>query len=464
MESQSVHLLLLPWLAFGHLLPYLELSQSLARKGYRISFITTPRNIKRLPQIPPALSSLVTFLDFPLPRIEHLPENAEATIDLPSDDLRPYLRQAFDDMAPKLSAFLEDPQSSPPDFIIFDYAAYWVPSIAAKFSIPCAYFGLHTAAAFSFYGSTSVLMGDEGARSRPEDFTVLPPWIPFPSTIVYRRHEAFELFKPGVVPDASGVSESYRFGKSIQGCAAILVRSCFEFEREWIELLEKIYKKRVIPVGLLPPSAAPDEIPSQDRHEALKWLDEREQGSVVYVAFGTEVKLTVSQVWEIGLGLERSHLPFVWALRAGELSEGLLERMQGIERGLLCLGWVPQIRILAHPAVGGFLTHGGWNSIVEGLAFGRGMVVLPMIFDQGLNARYLVEKGIAVEVERDEEDGSFTGEGIAESLRLVMVEAQGKTFLEASRESSKVFGDEELSDSYVTDLVGTLRAVATLEK
>ncbi|XP_020598217.1 UDP-glycosyltransferase 91C1-like, partial [Phalaenopsis equestris] len=174
MEDGSLHVLMLPWLAFGHLLPFLELSKSFALKGHRITFLTTPRNAARLPKISPPISHLIDFIKLPLPQIDQLPQNAEATIDLPSDDLRPYLRKAFDSLSQKLSDLLQNKQISSPDCIVFDYAAYWVPSIAAKFGVSCMFFALHNAATLSFIGPPSSLLGGAGARSTAEEFTVLP--------------------------------------------------------------------------------------------------------------------------------------------------------------------------------------------------------------------------------------------------------------------------------------------------
>ncbi|XP_020598053.1 putative UDP-rhamnose:rhamnosyltransferase 1 [Phalaenopsis equestris] len=456
MEDGSLHILMLPWLAFGHLLPFLELSKSFALKGHRITFLTTPRNVARLPKISPPISHLINFLQLPLPQIDHpppLPQNAEATIDLPSDHLRPYLRKAFDSLGQKLSDLIQNKQISSPDCIVFDYAAaaYWVPPIAAKFGVPCIFFALHNAAALSFFGPPSSLLGGAGARSTAEEFTVLPSWITFPSTIAYSAFEARKLFDPSVIPDASGVSESYRFGKSIQGCQLVLISSCKDLESEWLQLLDQIYEKPVVPVGLLPPSTG------QGWHEAFEWLDKQDKGSVAYVSFVSEVKLSAAQVKEIAIGLEESELPFVWALRTESVPVGLVERIKHLGRGLVCLDWVPQIRILSHASVGGFLTHGGWSSIVEGLGFGLAMVVLPMMFDQGLNARHMVEKGLAVEVPRKEDDGSFTRDGIAKSLRFAMVEDEGNALRKRAKECVDLFGDKELHDLYVSQSIERIR-------
>ncbi|PKU81252.1 Putative UDP-rhamnose:rhamnosyltransferase 1 [Dendrobium catenatum] len=408
MEGGSLHILMLPWFAFGHLLPFLELAKSLARKSHRISFLSTPRNVARLPAIPPPLTPFINFIEIPLPQIEHLPENVEATIDLPSADLRPYLSKAFDTLEETLSDLIQNKQIASLDCILFDYAAHWVPNIAVKFGVPCAFFSIFNASFLSFFGPPSALMGGAGAWKKAEELTLLPTWIPFPSTIVFRSFEARQLFN-GAVPDASGVSEFYRAGKSIQGCQIVLIRSCKELEPECLQLLGHLYEKPIVPVGLLPPSI------EEGQHAALDWLDKQGQGSTVYVAFGSEVKLSATEVMEIAVGLELSGLHFVWALRVGSVPAGLVESIKEHGRGLLCMDWVPQIHILAHPSIGGLLSHAGWSSVVEGLAFGLAMVLLPMVFDQGLIARKMVEKGFGVEVPR-KEDGSFTGDEIAQSL------------------------------------------------
>lgn len=444
-----MHIVILPWLALGHLLPFGELAKRIAQHGHRVSFLATPKNISRLPALPPHLSSLVRFVELPVPSIEHLPHGAEASLDLPSDDLRPYLRQAFDSFEHELSALL---RRTPTDWILFDYAAYWAPRAAAEFGVPCAFVSLFDAAVLSFLGPPSGLMGGEGARTTPEQFAEPPAWVPFKSTVFYKPYEVRELFKPGALPDASGVSETYRFGKSMQDCQLMAIRSCKEYEEEWFDFLGKLHKQPVIPLGFFPPP--PPEAESENRtwSRIRQWLDELNPRSVVYAAFGSEVKLRNSQLQEIALGLEQSELPFVWAARApagsdATLPEGFMERTKG--RGLVCMEWAPQVRVLRHRSVGGFLTHAGWNSIVEGLAAGHALALLPIMFDQGLNARDLVGRGVGVEVPRREEDGAFTADGIARTLRLVMVEEEGEALRAKAKEYGKVFGDEETNDRRV---------------
>ena len=95
--------------------------------------------------------------------------------------------------------------------------------------------------------------------------------------------------------------------------------------------------------------------------------------------------------------------------------------------------------------------------MIETLQFGHCLIVLPIIIDQGLNARLLVEKGLAVEVER-REDGSFSREDIAKSLRLAMVSEEGEKLRIHAREAAAIFGDPKLhQDHYIGGFVEYLK-------
>ncbi|KAF7024758.1 hypothetical protein CFC21_037054 [Triticum aestivum] len=456
-DGGRMHVVMLPWLALGHVLPFTEFAKRVARQGHRVTLLSTPRNTRRLIDIPPGLAGLIRVVDVPLPRVDRLPEHAEATIDLPSDDLRPYLRRAYDAAFQReLSRLLEE--EARPDWVLVDYASYWAPAAAARHGVPCAFLSLFGAAALSFFGSPETLLGlGRHAKTEPAHLTAVPEYVPFPTTVAFRGYEAREMFKPRMVPVDSGVSEDYRYAKTIQGCRLVGIRSSTEFEPEWLQLLGELYEKPVIPVGLFPPA------PQQDvaGHEAtLRWLDGQAPGSVVYAAFGSEVKLRSAQLQRIALGLDAAGLPFIWAFRAptdstsGGLPEGFEERLAG--RGVVCRGWVPQVRFLAHASVGGFLTHAGWNSIAEGLAQGVRLVLLPLVFEQGLNARNLVDKKVGVEVARDEQDGSFAADDIAAALRRVMVEDEGEQFGAKVKELAKVFGDDEVNDQCVREFLSHL--------
>ncbi|CAH2041480.1 unnamed protein product [Thlaspi arvense] len=114
-----MHVVLLPWLAFGHMLPYLQLARFLAQGGDKVSFVSTHRNIQRLPKPPPHLSPFIDFVKLALPRVEEIPADAEATVDVRSEDIH-YLEKAYDGLGPELGQFL---RSYCADWILHDFAS-----------------------------------------------------------------------------------------------------------------------------------------------------------------------------------------------------------------------------------------------------------------------------------------------------------------------------------------------------
>ncbi|KAK9095891.1 hypothetical protein Sjap_021388 [Stephania japonica] len=450
-DHQSLHIVVFPWLAFGHLLPFLELSKRLSQRySHRISFVSTPRTLQLLPKPPPQLSHLISFVDLPLPtnpdaHHDHpLPPNAESTLDLDYDQVQ-YLKIAFDGLATPFTRFLE---ISNPDLIIFDFAQHWLPKIASKLNLPCIFFNIFNASTSSFAGPPSFSIDGVDPRHEPQHFTVKPNWIPFESNIAYRLHEIRRVFD-FYQGNASDASDIFRYNSAVQGCDFMAIRTCNEFEGEYVRVCEEISEKLVVPTGLLPPDV--------DQQKKLplpikQWLDRHKPRSVVYVAFGSEAKLTQGEIDELAHGLEMSEVPFFLVLRIkrnqdAELPLGFEERVRG--RGVVCREWAPQQEILSHRSIGGFVNQSGWSSVIESLANGLAMAVLPLVSTQGLVARLVVWRRVGVEIERDERDGSFTREAVAKAVRVVMVEEEGELLREEARRAREVFGDQRLNDGYL---------------
>nr|AFN53711.1 putative UDP-glucosyltransferase [Linum usitatissimum] len=133
-------------------------------------------------------------------------------------------------------------------------------------------------------------------------------------------------------------------------------------------------------------------------HESLEWLNTKESKSVLYICLGSICNLSSQQLIELALGLEASETPFVWAIREKGFTkdlftwitnDGFENRVAG--RGLLIKGWAPQLSILSHSSVGGFLTHCGWNSSLEGISAGIPLVTWPLFGDQFSNEKLIVD-------------------------------------------------------------------------
>ncbi|KAL0545900.1 hypothetical protein IC582_015797 [Cucumis melo] len=175
--------------------------------------------------------------------------------------------------------------------------------------------------------------------------------------------------------------------------------------------------------------------PQIKRDEILKWLDEQPPSSVVLLCFGSMGMFNESQSKEIADALERSGVRFIWSIRQvppeSVLPEGFVGRTRG--RGKV-MGWAPQMEILEHPATGGFVSHCGWNSVLESLWSGVAVATWPMYAEQQLNAFQLaVELGVAVEVSLDY---SMVGAG-EEELRAEKIEAGIRKLMEGSEEIKK---------------------------
>ncbi|XP_021758381.1 anthocyanidin 3-O-glucosyltransferase 6-like [Chenopodium quinoa] len=197
----------------------------------------------------------------------------------------------------------------------------------------------------------------------------------------------------------------------------ILINTFMELESYVIRVLIDQSKSKskvpsIYPVGPILSLDGRSQHEVQDQDLIMEWLDEQPLSSVVFLCFGSMGGFDVDQVTEIANGLDRSGFRFLWSLPQSApkvnlgssmenynlfeaLPEGFVDRMA--HRGKI-IKWAPQVQILAHRAIGGFVTHCGWNSILESLWFGVPMATWPMCADQQLNAFELVkELGLGVE-------------------------------------------------------------------
>lgn len=175
----------------------------------------------------------------------------------------------------------------------------------------------------------------------------------------------------------------------------VVVNSFEAIEGEHVAVLESSYANQAKAYCVGPFLLYDREEGAGDQsYPSIKWLDEQAgSGGVIYVSFGTQSHLSEHQMDEIALGLEMAGHPFLWVVRSMTWvpPDGWNERMG--RRGLVVRDWVDQRSILAHPATGGFLSHCGWNSVLESLSNGVPLLTWPMLSfsDQPLNAKFVAE-------------------------------------------------------------------------
>lgn len=186
-----------------------------------------------------------------------------------------------------------------------------------------------------------------------------------------------------------------------------IINSYYELEPDYADHYRNVLKKKAWHIG--PVSLCNREVGDKaqrgkeaaiDEHECLKWLNSKNPNTVIYVCFGSVTSFSTSQLYEIATGIEASEQDFIWVVRKLAtnkevkedemwLPEGFEERTKG--RGVIIRGWAPQVLILDHEAIGGFVTHCGWNSILEGVCGGVPMVTWPVFAEQFYNEKLVTE-------------------------------------------------------------------------
>ncbi|KAL0309643.1 UNVERIFIED_CONTAM: UDP-glycosyltransferase 73D1 [Sesamum radiatum] len=351
-SSLQLHFVLVPLLAQGHMIPMIDMAKLLAQHGVITSLVTTPNNTSRFTKSvrrARAAGLQIRLIEIPFPcREVGLPLGCENLDSVPSRDLIRRFYTALDKLQEPLEQYLQE-HGPPPSCIISDKCLSWTSKMARKFKVPRLVF--HGMGCFSLLSSHNVKLYRPHLSVKSDSEPFLIPGLPVSVQITKAQ-------LPGsfvALPDLDDIASTNRI-KCLRGCASIDERKC------------------------------------------LEWLDSKKPKSVLYACLGSQCRLVPEQLIELGLGLEASKQPFIWVIKTGDRSEEMEkwlmeerfeERIQG--RGLLIKGWAPQVLILSHPAISGFLTHCGWNSTIEGVCSGVPMITWPMFAEQFLNEKLIVE-------------------------------------------------------------------------
>ncbi|CAM0954373.1 unnamed protein product [Alopecurus aequalis] len=170
-------------------------------------------------------------------------------------------------------------------------------------------------------------------------------------------------------------------------------------------------------------------------HGCLEWLNSRAPASVLYVSFGSLASVSSADLVETAWGIALSGQPFLWALRPdlvlGATPAALPDGFDSVTAGRgMVVSWAPQEEVLAHAAVGGFWTHGGWNSTLESVCAGVPMLCRPSFGDQMSNARHVEHvwrAGITL-------DGELERGKVEATIRRLMQSKDGEEMRRRARE------------------------------
>ncbi|KAJ3679966.1 hypothetical protein LUZ60_016244 [Juncus effusus] len=378
-KSSSLHIVFFPLMAPGHFIPMVDLAHLFAtRSGINCSFVTTPGNATSL-KLNPNLPINLHIIPFPDPSLTALSPGQENIQSLPSVDSQIKFFSAINThiQEPIRAAMIE----LKPDAIITDGFYPWTADMAIDMGIPRILFDGISYFTQCFYYA----LNNNKVRQVSDDILEL---FEFP--------HKFEVLKCHLHDPKKGgpffVNMYEEMAKAEERSYATVMNTFYEIEAAYADHYRNVIGRKSWHVGPVFSCNGVEKKNDLEENECLKWLDKQEGKSVIYVSFGTFGQLGSRQLAELATGLERSGHHFLWIVRDGGddwFPKGFFERIS--DRGLIVKEWGPQREILSHPAIGGFLTHCGWNSVLEAVASAVPMVTWPIFAEQFLNEKLIVD-------------------------------------------------------------------------
>ncbi|WCJ20625.1 UDP-Glycosyltransferase superfamily protein [Euphorbia peplus] len=404
--------LVLPAFGQGHLFPCMELCKLITSLHYNTTLIIFPHLSSSVPS---------TFRNHPLIQVVDVPSGSTSGSSPMDPDTRNNFLICLQNL---LSTRPNKPLCAIVDVLII---ANWSTDVFNKFQIPTI--------SFFSSGACSAALECASWKASPIDInpgeTLFLPGLPEqigltvydlkrrshggpPRTTTSGPPKGFGLPSPGDFPP---------WVKDTKGSIGLMINTCDDLERPFLDYLSNETKKPVWGVGPLFPEEYWKSSSLQLIHDSnirtnksanvteesvIQWLDSKPRGSVIYVSFGSSVDLSKEEYPPLAEALEASTHPFIWVIRAnagrsgpprgksehpdpneeGYFPHGMNERVG--ERGLIIRGWAPQLLILSHKSTGGFLSHMGWNSTIEGIGRGVPFLAWPLRGDQYYDAKLVV--------------------------------------------------------------------------
>ncbi|CAL4975232.1 unnamed protein product [Urochloa decumbens] len=404
------HVVLLACPGAGHVLPMAEFARRLAADhGFTATIITysslslpTQTHASMLASLPAAS---ITFAALPAVPLDDLPADARVETRMLTVVTRsmPHLRALLADVVRErrgVAAFLADM-----------FCAQALP-VAAGLGVPACYIvNLSNLMLLSL-----MLRLPELDTAISCEYRDLPEPLRLPGSVPLRGADLLDTIQDRSDPAYALMVEMTRHFVLADG---FVVNTFDGMERDAVAAFREMSDRGacppVYPVGPFVRPCSGDVAAA--KHGCLRCLDGQPDGSVLYVCFGSGGTLSVEQTAELAAGLEASGQRFLWVTQFPSdkdgsaayldaavdghgdprsfLPEGFAERTRDV--GLCVPHWAPQVEVLHHRAVGGFLSHCGWNSTLEAAEVGVPMLAWPLFAEQRMNAVMLEERaGVAL--------------------------------------------------------------------
>lgn len=388
----------------------LKVAKLLHTRGFHVTFVNTDYNHRRILRSrgSHALDGLSSF------RFETIPDGLPWT---DVDDKQDMLKLIDSTINNCLSPFkelllrLNSGSDVPPvSCIVSDASMSFTIDAAEELQIPVVLLWTNSATAFILYLHYQKLI-EKGIIPRDESdlrkhLETEIGWIPSMKNI---RLKDFPDFVSTTDPQDPMLDFILHVTGRSKRASAIIINTFDNLERNVLLSLRSLLLPQIYSVGPLQilenrEIDRENEIGKlrlnlweEEETECLDWLDGKAKDTVLYVNFGSLTILTSEQLIEFAWGLAGSGKEFLWVVRSGMvdgdasiLPADFISETEN--RGMLITGWCPQEKVLSHQAIGGFLTHCGWNSTLESVFAGVPMICWPFFADQITNRKFCCEE------------------------------------------------------------------------
>ncbi|CAL5422338.1 unnamed protein product [Camellia sinensis] len=452
-DHKKLHAIMIAYPLQGHIIPTVHLAIKLASKGFTITFINTQSIHHQIsksnpPPPPPPSSTAVDGGDFFAGARNSGLDIRYATVcdglplgfdrSLNHDQFMECLLHVFsahvDELVGKIVRS-ELESECPVTCLIADTFFVWPSVIAKKYNLVHVSFWTEPALVLTLYYHLELLRknGHFASHDKREDTIDYIPGV--------RSIKPTDLMSYLQATDIGTVVHRiiYKAFEDAKRADVIVCNTIQELEPETIPALNQ--KKPTYAIGPIFPTGFTKSTVAMSlwsESDCTHWLDTKPHGSVLYISFGSYAHTSKHDILEIAHGLLRSGVSFVWVIRPDIVSSedldflpvGFEENVKG--RGVI-VPWCCQIDVISHSATGGFLTHCGWNSILESVWCSVPLICFPLLTDQFTNRKLVVDDwkvGINLCDER-----SITREEVAEKINRLMC---GKTSDQIRKEIKKM--------------------------
>ncbi|KAA8550512.1 hypothetical protein F0562_002196 [Nyssa sinensis] len=454
-RGYKAHVLVLPYPAQGHINPMLQFCKRLVSKDVKATLVNSIYISKSMHPDPSSTINMETISD-------GFDEGGYAQAESPEAYLTKFRAVGSETLANLIKKL--DDIGQPIDVLIYDGFLPWALDAAKEFGLLGAVFFTQSCAVNNLYYHVHeglLPLPLSGSTISIPGLPLLEPWETPSFLYIYG---SFPGFYDMVVNQFSNINKA----------DWVFFNNFYKLEEETVDWMAKLWKVKTI--GPTIPSIYLDKRLEDDRDyginlfkpnysTCMNWLNERPHGSVVYVSFGSMAELEVEQMEELAWGLKGSNYFFLWVVRASEEAKLPNNFMDGTSEKGLVVTWSPQLEVLTHESIGCFVTHCGFNSVLEAICLGVPMVAVPQWTDQATNAKYVEDVWCMGLRTKADQKGIVRREVLESSIREVMegekgieIKKNATKWKNLAKEAVDEGGSSDKNiDEFIAELVGSLR-------